>query len=1309
MPSFLNSILNSPRSKLSRPPKSVPPWEDWELDAAFLSALNEWNIKNPESNLERVLGTASVAIDQAKDIMDVIPDSPFPARSLVRALLQLVKLGATLSSAKLKLSEFAMEIIGWVDIVKSSFVAAGIGEFTNTTWENLAKIREVIDEICNWATFRLIDGRWSLSNFKIDNEIADFKARLNDARKVFQDRSVIGLSSGLDTALRKLAVALGYQDRISRILRKIRKTQDDHYARIMDELQGQKESHARRQFLQTFLYPKTAQSTAYDQQEKLPCDEGTRKEVLAEIREWINDVSNSSRNFLWLTGDPGCGKSAVTASVARECKDRKVLWAQFFINRNIVETTNPNLYFPSIARQLADYSELVERQIHATLRHQPSLMDRISSAQATKLFVDTLGAAASINSKTSVVVVIDGLDETDQKYLEDTATIFSHLFDALAKHPNAKIFISSRTEDGIQRPFSKTKQDRRVKNIHLDTSSKSSIRDVTSYLCRRLSQLSLKHGLDPRVWPGDDRLATLASHASGHFIWAVTVSNFLQEQMDEWGHECLDTVMDNMGTTEGKQDIKALYSLILHMTYQKSKDPWAFETFRRVVGAIATAVEPFSIAQLGDLLKLQRDSLSAPVDLFHFVRRLRTVLVSGSANITDATVLRLHKSFFEYITSENSETRFRVILQDSHAELMLQCLRQLVEFYTHAHDIALQSKPKPLSPVLLYALKFCHSHLPQQMGVASFNVVIDDPAMPRPLQLNSMFQQSSNMCYAGPLTLRYPKNTKRVITSLDYSAILWNAVDGLPESDFSTADGHNDEISCLATSFNGTHIASGSCDGSVRVWNAFTLQPVSTHTVQEKVFALSFSPDGDQLAVSGGALMSIHIIYLWTDAIVDKLSGESLEQSAVVFSPDGTLHVVGASQQSCTVIVGLQYGNLQYGSPVKRTQMQHSARVDDVVVSRDCTRILSITEKHLCIWDLQNGVLLQTLISSMVYSASLSPDKDTVVYSSSRMIRVRNPARLTRFNLSLQYLHSTGIEYVNFSPSGKSILTCSLDAAHLWENGFRSSMPLGAVNIMCWPVFSPREDYLVLSDSPRVRRIRLSPQTSNLTAEWTSFSRDGNLHIVAYAEEGLLLYKPATDTPVGVRLPFTEGGSVRMRYAAFSPDASRIAGISNEGKVYVWDADKYKLLGASTQSIPSASLVAFAPDGSIVITSATQRATHLVLDGESLHTLELPKQSTAPTHYFELDTPGHICRTQNIPNRRLETVRWYAGPSTDSGVFWAFIDNHLIRGGADGSFVVVPADIVAAASAIPDSRGNHVPIGSQKRCQKRCCNYEYRV
>ncbi|KZP05666.1 hypothetical protein FIBSPDRAFT_805596, partial [Athelia psychrophila] len=331
---------------------------------------------------------------------------------------------------------------------------------------------------------------------------------------------------------------------------------------------------------------KTVADPTYMNQGKLPCDEQTRVEVLAEIMEWKNDKSDESQGFLWLTGEPGAGKSAITASIARACKDDGTLWAQFFINRNNAETTDPRLYFPSIARQFIDHSAHpdVAIAIVEALKSQPSLMDGISHAQASQLFVNAFTIACASNQEQPVVVVIDGLDETDPAKLADTAQIFSQIFSSLSGPTtrNAKVLISSRTDHDISKPFTEMMDLRHVKHIHLDTSAPSSIRDVSTYLHIQITRIVKENNMDWSQWPGKARMAALCYQASGLFIWAVTVAKFFHDQIHDLGTECLNDLLDAL-SVEGMGDINTLYWTVIQLAYRNTKDPWRFETFRRIV------------------------------------------------------------------------------------------------------------------------------------------------------------------------------------------------------------------------------------------------------------------------------------------------------------------------------------------------------------------------------------------------------------------------------------------------------------------------------------------------------------------------------------------------------------------------------------------------------------------------------------------------------------------------------------------------------------------------------------------------------
>jgi hypothetical protein len=70
---------------------TLRPWDTWDLDRKFLDDITRWTDNHPESRLDRVLDNICTAIDAGKDFIDLIPDSPFPAGTLIRTLGQLIK------------------------------------------------------------------------------------------------------------------------------------------------------------------------------------------------------------------------------------------------------------------------------------------------------------------------------------------------------------------------------------------------------------------------------------------------------------------------------------------------------------------------------------------------------------------------------------------------------------------------------------------------------------------------------------------------------------------------------------------------------------------------------------------------------------------------------------------------------------------------------------------------------------------------------------------------------------------------------------------------------------------------------------------------------------------------------------------------------------------------------------------------------------------------------------------------------------------------------------------------------------------
>jgi hypothetical protein len=71
-----------------------PPWdENWELDDRFFTQMEAWERDHPESTFAKVIEKVDNVIKTGKPFLEVIPDSPFPARTIVHCLAHLLQLG----------------------------------------------------------------------------------------------------------------------------------------------------------------------------------------------------------------------------------------------------------------------------------------------------------------------------------------------------------------------------------------------------------------------------------------------------------------------------------------------------------------------------------------------------------------------------------------------------------------------------------------------------------------------------------------------------------------------------------------------------------------------------------------------------------------------------------------------------------------------------------------------------------------------------------------------------------------------------------------------------------------------------------------------------------------------------------------------------------------------------------------------------------------------------------------------------------------------------------------------------------------
>ena len=347
------------------------------------------------------------------------------------------------------------------------------------------------------------------------------------------------------------------------------------------------------------------------------------------------------------------------------------------------------------------------------------------------------------------------------------------------------------------------------------------------------------------------------------------------------------------------------------------------------------------------------------------------------------------------------------------------------------------------------------------------------------------------------------------------------------------------EVRSVAFAPDGRTLASGSSDGTVRLWSVKTRKPIGEHLSHSDfpVLSLDFSPDGRTLA-SGGAFGNLCLWNIETRQRLfqDKGSGQLW---SLAFAPDGETLAMGRAD-------GIRLWNLDTLQPLE-PPLRSRLPTLSVAFGPDGKTLVS-TGGHgtVYLWNLETG---QPLGESMFTSGSQMS--------------------------------------VAFGPEGLLLASGSnKGTVSLWFAGSQESLgePLSHPGMV-------RSVAIAHGDS-----IVASGGSDGIVRLWDVHTRPplgeplfhgGEVFSVAFAPDGKILASGGSDGIVRLwsvdsRQPLSEPDSAWGRAAIFAPDAKTLALARSDG-IYLWDVHTRQHLVDPLSSRPRGANapddLAFAPDG----------------------------------------------------------------------------------------------------------------------------------
>lgn len=377
----------------------------------------------------------------------------------------------------------------------------------------------------------------------------------------------------------------------------------------------------------------------------------------------------------------------------------------------------------------------------------------------------------------------------------------------------------------------------------------------------------------------------------------------------------------------------------------------------------------------------------------------------------------------------------------------------------------------------------------------------------------------------------------------------------------------------------------------LRVWNLDTGKQVcdSIH-FQEKITSVSFSPDGNIIAVSSDNFIKILDIAKNLDSIclLNHDKGELV--TSVAFSSD--VENVVSTTDNCFVYVWDILAGKKVSEPIKLGSTVNLALFD----GHD-KNVVTLSENHqkLVKWrPINQTFIIEPLKHKRwVNNASFSPDGNYLATASSDSSAMIWDAH-TNQPLAGPIWHHNIVNYALFSADSKRLISASWDSTvRIWD--VKSGKPLSESILHFGPVTglavsNTGEDFISVFDNVAqvYNGLTFEPLSEPIRhekrIESAVFSPDDQYIVTASWDNNAIVWDAISNIIIGG--PYKHHFNVN--FVRFSPDSKNILTISFDS-TKVWNVKKNRLAQRYFNHNQSVNYADFNQDGSLILTASNDK------------------------------------------------------------------------------------------------------------------------
>ncbi len=375
-----------------------------------------------------------------------------------------------------------------------------------------------------------------------------------------------------------------------------------------------------------------------------------------------------------------------------------------------------------------------------------------------------------------------------------------------------------------------------------------------------------------------------------------------------------------------------------------------------------------------------------------------------------------------------------------------------------------------------------------------------------------------------------------------------------------TLHGHALDVTSLAWSPDGSRLASGSLDQTIRLWDAATGRQLASFASDSGILALSWRADGRRLATANFPSRTVTIWDPESGKRLRTFTGHRADVWWVAWSPDN-LHLASIDSGGTALI-----WDESHEGPVLKLQGSGASK-DSVSWSPDGRQLAAADSgKTVTIYEAGTGKVLRRLSNhqNLVTAVAWSPKGDklaTLVTQVGVMVWDPDSGKLLQSLAVAQPEDFPGS--LGWSPDGANLAVTRLDLAIVvWNLASNHQEVLRGhsgshVATVCWSPDGRRlasaergwnGTIKIWSADAKSDLLSFGPAAAPSPLTGTAWSADSTLLATSHEDGSLQIW----DTTLRRRIA-TLGCTEAIRKVSWSPDGKLLAGGGIQGALYLWD------------------------------------------------------------------------------------------------------------------------------------------------------------